>query len=1115
MAMTPSEFAQVQEAFLRVRGLPPESRVHELQSLTEGLRLEVASLLESEKNCGSFLELATSANQPTLSQAPNAVVGQLPAPSSPTPSSPTLPPPKFAGPYRLLQQIGEGGFGVVYMAEQLEPIRRKVAVKLVKPGMDSKQVLARFQAERQALAMMEHPSIARVFDVGTTNENAPYFVMELVRGIPIDQYCEQNDLELEQRLILFRQVCSGVHHAHRKGVIHRDLKPSNVLVASGESEPVAKVIDFGIAKALDARLTEATLFTEFGQMVGTLEYMSPEQAEMSAVDIDTRSDVYALGVLLYRLLTGVTPISKDQLLKMGVFEVPRLLRETQPPIPSSQITWQRRQSLQGQPSRQFARSESTGLRSMRRGDLDWITMKALAKDRRDRYDSSRELSEDIKRFLAGRPILAHPPSIVYQIRKFVHRHRVAVLVSLAVLASSILGIAGLVSGSREANRARAVAEKNRDEAIRARDSADRNSRALSENLYSEMVGLAWQATQANDRSRARELLDSCLPDLRGWEWDFVENEIRGLASTTFRQAGQSAITVLEIDPTNKWVGCVVENGSVELRHRRDGRLAQTIHGPFRATVIRFFADGTRMLVGTGAGDLLEYKYEKSNEPGWKKLVSRRLAVGGIYDICFSPDQSQYAVCTGGAWVKVFSSESAALVREWKLPSRISNLLFLNEATLLGAGLKGDLHQLSIEEGRHESRFISQSSLMGLCRVDELTAYVATGGAVLSVDLQTLDQEPKEVARSRGVITLLVTGPQGTALVGRGDGQLLEKVGIEPVREVAKFGVAIQAACWDSERECYWVATADGRMLPLPKTLKPQGWTTEQGVADGLVLRKQSKLATVDNNGWLAISNIKTGEVVAKKKAHDVAAWAISVDASEQILATVGEDRQLCCWEVPGLTLKFKASLAWGVRDVCVSPDGAWIAAAPPDDGLASEGMIGVWNVRSGECMQRLSGHDNWVLALAVSADGKHLISGSENRETRIWDTKNWKTRHLVFPRQHSAPEQLALEKSTLHIGHRDGWVTSWSMSDGSFVDSWPVFGDALTGLAVTPGRRLLATSRSGSRLKVRDLTRTKTVAQFELGVGYIETLTVSADGRTLAITGKSGEQIVRRLDLAK
>jgi non-specific serine/threonine protein kinase/serine/threonine-protein kinase len=353
---------------------------------------------------------------------------------------PVGPPPVVAeevgsvvGPYKLLQRIGEGGMGVVYMAEQASPIRRKVAVKIIKPGMDSGQVIARFEAERQALAMMDHPNIARVLDAGSTPTGRPYFVMELVKGVPITDYCDEARLGPRERIELLVAVCQAIQHAHQKGIIHRDIKPSNVLVSSYDGRPVPKVIDFGLAKATDQRLTERTLFTRHGAIVGTLEYMSPEQAENSALDVDTRTDIYALGVLLYELLTGTTPLQRLRSLQAGYSEILRRIREEEPPRLSARI------SKSGQLAEIASRRgmEPARLRKLVRGELDWIAMKALEKDRGRRYATANDLARDLGHYLAGEPVDAGPPSAAYRMRKYAGRHRAGLATATAFLAGLV------------------------------------------------------------------------------------------------------------------------------------------------------------------------------------------------------------------------------------------------------------------------------------------------------------------------------------------------------------------------------------------------------------------------------------------------------------------------------------------------------------------------------------------------------------------------------------------------------------------------------------------------------------------------------------------------------
>jgi serine/threonine protein kinase len=397
-----------------------------------------------------------------------------------------------AGRYTLVELIGEGGMGSVWRAEQAAPVRRQVALKVIKPGMDSAAVLTRFEAERQALALMDHPNIAKVLDAGTADTGRPYFVMELVKGVPLTRFCDEHRLTPGQRLELFVPVCRAVQHAHQKGVIHRDLKPGNILVALYDSKPVPKVIDFGVAKAMGPQLTAHTLVTGFGAVVGTPEYMSPEQAELNQLDIDTRSDIYALGVLLYELLAGSPPFTRQELERAGVLEMLRVIREREPPKPSTRLS-----ASEGLPTLAANRgTEPARLTRLVRGELDWIVMKALEKDRDRRYGTANSFAADVQRYLADEPVQACPPSAWYRFQKFARRNKgpvIAVSVSLLCLVAGIIGTsAGLVWAVRERDeKARAlVAESQaRAKAIAAlRDMTDEiveNQMARNVNLSDE------------------------------------------------------------------------------------------------------------------------------------------------------------------------------------------------------------------------------------------------------------------------------------------------------------------------------------------------------------------------------------------------------------------------------------------------------------------------------------------------------------------------------------------------------------------------------------------------------------------------------------------------------
>ncbi|MEX0820259.1 MAG: serine/threonine-protein kinase, partial [Pirellulaceae bacterium] len=446
--------------------------------------------------------------------------------------------------YKLLEQIGEGGMGAVFMAQQSEPIRRKVALKLIKAGMDSREVIARFQAERQALAMMDHPNIAHVLDAGTTAEGRPYFVMELVRGVPITEYCDSNRLSINDRLRLFIDVCRAVQHAHQKGIIHRDLKPTNVMVTLHDGTPVVKVIDFGVAKALDQELAERTLFTQFSQMVGTPLYMSPEQAEMSGLDIDTRSDVYSLGVLLYELLTGTTPFDKETFSKAGFDGMRRIIREEEPSRPSHKLSTLEAQLLSTVSSRRNLDPRQLAW-SLRR-ELDWIAMKALEKDRNRRYESASALAADIQRYLDDEPVHACPPSVRYRMKKAAARHRGALIAALLVLTVLLGGTTASIwqavragharrladERSRDAQAQQQIAERQTRLAQSERDRASRANQRAQTLLYTSDMKLASDAIINDDLPRATELLQRHVPeradpDLRGFEWHYFQQRAAG------------------------------------------------------------------------------------------------------------------------------------------------------------------------------------------------------------------------------------------------------------------------------------------------------------------------------------------------------------------------------------------------------------------------------------------------------------------------------------------------------------------------------------------------------------------------------------------------------------
>jgi serine/threonine protein kinase len=460
-----------------IRRTPGEDRAAYLDEACGGdteLRVRVDRLVQAFAEAGSFLEspaadLTDTTDHSSIAERPGMVIGH----------------------YKLLQQIGEGGFGVVFFAEQERPVKRRVALKVIKPGMDTRQVIARFEAERQALAMMDHPNIAKVYDAGATANGRPYFVMDLVKGVPISKYCDDHHLTPRQRLELFIPICQAVQHAHQKGIIHRDLKPSNVMVALYDGRSVPKIIDFGVAKATGPKLTDRTMFTEFGAVIGTFEYMSPEQAELNQLDVDTRSDIYSLGVLLYELLTGTTPLERRRLKDSALHEVLRLIREEEPPTPSTRIS-----TAVDLPAVAANRgTEPARLSGLVHGELDWIVMKCLEKDRNRRYESASSLARDIERYLHDEPVQACPPSVAYRLKKFIRRNKVGALTGSAVVLALVVGLALATVGFMQAHE---QAQISAAEAAKAT--------AISELLQSALQSANPDHAKGNEYT-VRQLLD--------------------------------------------------------------------------------------------------------------------------------------------------------------------------------------------------------------------------------------------------------------------------------------------------------------------------------------------------------------------------------------------------------------------------------------------------------------------------------------------------------------------------------------------------------------------------------------------------------------------------------
>ena len=588
------------------------------------------------------------------------------------------------GPYKLMEKLGEGGFGVVWAAEQRQPIKRRVALKIIKRGMDSRQIIARFEAERQALALMDHPHISKVLDAGTTDSGLPFFVMELVRGIKLTEYCQQERLSVSKRLELFVSVCQALQHSHQKGLIHRDVKPSNILVTLHDGVPIPKVIDFGIAKATQQELTDKTIYTRFAQFIGTPTYMSPEQAEMSGLDIDTRTDIYSLGVLLYELLTGTTPFDSKELLASGIDEMRRMIREREPERPSTRL--QRISSLPPAPSKgsQSAPVLSSGDSVIDR-DLDWIVVKCLEKDRARRYDTANGLAMDVRRYLSDEPIMARPPSRTYRMSKAWKRNRAAYIAAVLVAGALVLGALTSTWQYFRADEARVTAETARDNensqrikaenaselAKKAEMEATRQREAAERQSYISGMMLASKALEENDLWLARTVLDrhrNVAEKEGGWEWRWLWRLTKGTATFEL-PSHKEAVQAITVSPDGRTI-VSTDNGIVRwwdamtrtLKHERQQNIRGFVHD-----AVRFSPDGKLLAFASRSDSGLEVEF-LDVENDWRAAVTVMMTEeiddgSQLVASAFSPDSRKFAVLTRRGQVFIADLEEAGKGKE--------------------------------------------------------------------------------------------------------------------------------------------------------------------------------------------------------------------------------------------------------------------------------------------------------------------------------------------------------------------------------------------------------------------------------------------------------------------
>jgi WD40 repeat protein len=981
-----------------------------------------------------------------------------------------------------LEQIGEGGFGVVFMAEQQQPLRRKVALKVLKPSMDTGQVVARFEAERQALALMDHPNIAKVLDAGQTGSGQPYFVMELVRGLPITDYCDQNQLGLKERLELFVAVSQAVQHAHQKGIIHRDLKPSNVLVTLHDGTPVVKVIDFGVAKAIGQQLTDKTLFTGFAQMIGTPLYMSPEQAEMSELDVDTRSDIYALGVLLYELLTGTTPFDQARLREVGFDEMRRIIREEEPPRPSTRISTLGQAATTVSAQRQ---SDPGVLARLFRGELDWIVMKALEKDRNRRYETASAFAADVQRYLNDEPVLACPPSAWYRFRKFARRNKavlvtvVAVVVALVVALGSLVGAVMVLAGSNariKAEQDLTRQEQQKTEAALARETRVKDG--LLRALYFQRIALAERELAARQVGRAEELLDGCPEQLRGWEWHYLKRQRYG-ALPPLEHAG--AAWGVAFNPNGRHLASGTVDG-VHLWDLRTGKKLRTLEGhKGRVHRLAYSPDGRRLVTGDTEGLLIVWDATSLKKvhtlrahPGGTGKSGRR----GVRSVAFSPDGRRLASGGGDRKVRLWDLKTGLQVGTFTGHTDfVPGVVFsAGGRHLTSVGWDGTVKIQEAGTGTEVRSFRAPIRFVESVALSPDGRHLALGsmeGTVKVVDLTTGDEALSLRGHTNAVYGLAFS-PDGQRLVSAGASERTLRV-------------------WDAK-------TGDEAI-----TLNGHS-----GMITTVAFRADGRLASGSFDTTIRLwdaTPLSNGDSALTLRGHGHRVYRVTFSPDGRRLASASQDETVRVWDVASgkQTTVFRGHAAL-VADVAFSPDGRRLASASWD------GTVKVWYGDSGREIHTLPGDAGFARCVAFSPDGRYLATGHDDGTVIVWDPDTGKRLHTLKERP-GAQAALAFSSDSRRLAQASGanwtvkvWDTDTWKEVRTLRDTGPV-----TGLSFNPDDRLLATCSHDGKVKIRDTTTWEVVITLEAESKQLRDVAFSPDGKRLACG--SNDQTVTVWDL--
>mgnify|MGYP001107025927 CR=1 FL=1 len=1023
------------------------------------LRSKIEALLKAHEQAGSFLEIPDSEPNVTL-DGPARIEG----------------PGTKIGRYELLSLIGEGGMGLVYLAEQKEPVRRKVVLKVIKPGMDSKQVIARFEAERQALAVLDHPNIAHVFDAGATVAGMPYFVMEYVKGMSITRYCDEYKLDIEQRLRLFEQVCEGVHHAHQKGIIHRDLKPSNILVSVHGDRAVPKIIDFGIAKAITQPLTDKTFVTFQGQLLGTPEYMSPEQVDLATQDIDTRSDIYALGVVLYKLLAGVLPFERESLACLGFAEVQRTIRELEPASPSIRLT------KLGEQGKTIAASRGTQLIALARRlhrELEWIPLKAMRKDRCRRYRSASEMADDIRNYLNGLPLIAGPETAAYRVKKFVHKHAGSVATVALVAVAIVLGLivsTAMYFRAEQARKnelaARIQVEQAKEQETIARTQAEQAEQATKEKaeelrrtLYSNTIQLADSKYHEGNIGHVRKLLESCPQDLRGWEWDRVNHVLDQSSMSLLAHPGR--VNSLALSPDGKRAVTGGYDKTAKVWDIATGKELFALSEEHEAEVncVAFSPDGKQIASGDGSGEIKVW-----DATGVDKAMTLIKHGNGVHTVAFSPDGKHIVSASNqDKMIRVWDAATGVELSAFSgSPSGTSCAAFSPDGKdIVSAGKDGMIRIMEAASGNEVMRFTGSNHYIFAVSFSSDGDLLASGSLDNTIKIWdiTTGATVMTLRGYHGPIESVAFSPDDKYLVSGGDDCTVRVWDIAAGEEISTLRGHED---WVSSA----VFTPDGKQIVSGShdgTIKVWDAIVDREVGRFLGHKKWVTSIAFSPDGKRLVSRSEDGKVkvwdvasaaevmtLSGEKGLYLDSTALSPDGMR--IASFGEECAIVVWDTEtGAEVATLGGQEEIVRSLAFSPDGKRIVSGSDD------GILKLWDVEKGEEIITWAGGKHWVISVAFSPDGQRIASGSYDKKIKVWDAATRTELMNLIGHEGGIILFVAFSPDGKRIAsccQDDGTAKIWDAETGMELMTLRGHSDIVLSVAFSPdGKRLVTGSR--------------------------------------------------------